>query len=186
MLTIDLSHFPLLRTERLVLREVHPDDAPMLFAMRTDDRVMRYVPVERPSTVADSERFISTMAKDRAENNGLTWAITRQGDDTMVGTIGFYRMNKPHFRAEVGYMLHADHWGMGYAGEALDAVVDHGFSVLGFHGIEAITDPGNVASNGLLKSRHFVQEAHFKENWYWNGEFLDSLVWTRLVHGRQR
>lgn len=181
MLTLDLSVFPMLRTERLVLRGIVPTDASVLFAMRTDDRVMRYVPVERPSNVAETERFIATIAKDRAENNGITWCITRDGDDTMIGTIGFYRMNKPHFRAEVGYMLHPDHWGVGYMGEALEAVVEHGFKVLGFHSIEAITDPENHASNALLARHGFVQEAHFKENWYWNGEFLDSLVWARLV-----
>lgn len=186
MLTLDLSVFPVLRTERLVLRELEGEDAPALFAMRCDERVMRHIPRGRPAAIAEVEQLIGRIAEERAANNGITWGITLSQRGPLIGTIGFYRLRKEHHRGEVGYLLHPDHWGCGYAGEALDAAVQHGFHALGFHSIEAVTDPANHASNRLLAGHGFEQEAHFRENCHWNGRFLDSLVWSRLASSMPR
>ncbi|HOY29984.1 MAG TPA: GNAT family protein, partial [Flavobacteriales bacterium] len=56
-----------------------------------------------------------------------------------------------------------------------------GFQVLGFHSIEAVTDPENKDSNTLLERSGFTLEAHFRENYLRNGKFLDSLVWSKLT-----
>lgn len=181
MLTLDLSVFPILRTERLVLRELVKVDALALHRMRSDERVMRHIPRDRERTVEESERLIDTIAQGRQENNSLTWGITLKDEGTLIGTVGYYRLQLEHHRGEVGYLLHPDHWGQGFAAEALSAAVDHGFQVLKFHSIEAVTDPENHASNRLLERSGFVLEAHFRENYLRNGEFLDSLVWSKLT-----
>ncbi len=78
-------------------------------------------------------------------------------------------------------MLHPDHWRHGVMGEALQAVVQCGFQRLGFHSIEAMTDARNEASNGLLRKQGFTQEALFREDFYWDGQFLDTAVWSKLA-----
>jgi len=181
MLTLDLSHFPVLTTDRLVLRELSPADAPALFAMRSDDRVMRHIGRPRPIGPEDAVALIERIAIGRTANEGITWGLTQHGDDTIVGTIGYYRLKLEHHRGEIGYMLGFDHWGKGLMGEALDAAVACGFERFGFHSIEAVTDPRNAASNKLLERHGFIQEGLFKENYYWNGEFLDSAVWSKLA-----
>jgi ribosomal-protein-alanine N-acetyltransferase len=172
--------FPVLRTQRLLLRRIVASDAPALFVMRSDDRVMRHIPRPMATSITEAARLISAMDEVRAANDGITWGIVPAEGGDLIGTIGFYRWKKEHFRAEVGYLLHPDHWGKGLAGEALDAVVEHGFRVFGLHSIEAVTAPANTASNALLARHDFVQEAHFREDHFWNGRFLDSLVWSRL------
>jgi [ribosomal protein S5]-alanine N-acetyltransferase len=180
MLELDLSDFPVLRTERLVLRSVEARDAEALHAMRTSPGTMAFIPRAVPANIGETLQLIATMAKDRAENNGITWAITLKDNDSLIGTIGYYRLKKEHFRGEVGYMLSAEQRGRGIMGEALEAAVQCGFQRFGFHSIEAVTDPRNTASNRLLERHGFVQEGLFKEDCYWNGEFLDSAVWSRL------
>ncbi|MDQ3101201.1 MAG: GNAT family N-acetyltransferase [Bacteroidota bacterium] len=180
MLVLDLSHFPMLTTDGLILRELTDDDTPALFTLRSDERVMQYLGRPHATTLEDAEKLIATVVRDRSDNNGITWALTLKGNDTLIGTIGFYRLQKPHFRAEVGYLLHPDHWRKGLMGEALNAVVEHAFNAFGFHSIEAVTDPQNVASNQLLSRHGFVREGLFRENYFWNGKFYDSAVWSRL------
>lgn len=184
MLAIDLTVFPVLHTERLVLRELVKEDALALHRMRSDERVMRHIPRDLEQAVEESERLIATIAQNRSENTGITWGISLKEEGTLIGTVGFYRLQLEHHRGEIGYLLHPDRWGMGYAGEAVDAAVDHGFRILGFHSIEAVTDPENLASNRLLKAQGFTLEAHFRENYLRNGKFLDSLVWSRLTPGK--
>ncbi len=181
MLTLDLSDFPRLATDRLVLRELSVDDAPALFAMRSDDRVMRHIGRPRAGALEDAFTLIERIAHDRSANEGITWGLSVHGDDTLIGTIGYYRLKLEHHRAEIGYMLGFDHWGKGLMGEALDAAVACGFERFKFHSIEAVTDPRNGPSNKLLERHGFAREGLLRENYYWNGEFQDSAVWAKLA-----
>lgn len=180
MLDLDLSEFPVLHTERLVLRAIGTADTGALHAMRSDPPTMEFISRPVSASFEQTLELIATIAKDRSENNGITWAITLKAENKLIGTIGYYRLKKEHYRGEVGYMLSADHRGMGIMGEALEAAVDCGFHRFGFHSIEAVTDPRNAASNRLLERHGFIREGLFKENHYWNGEFQDSAVWSRL------
>lgn len=180
MITLPASPFPILATARLVLRELRPSDAQALFTMRSDPRVMEHIGRPIATTLKDAADLIERIAQDQKDGTGITWAITMKDDDMLIGTIGYYRLKVEHYRGEIGYMLSADLWRKGLMGEALDAAVKCGFEHLGFHSIEAITDPLNIASNKLLEKHGFIREGLFKENFYWNGEFKDSAVWCKL------
>ena len=66
--------------------------------------------------------------------------------------------------------------------EAVKISIDWAFTKTGLHSIEANINPGNHPSAALLKSVGFVQEAYFKENYYFNGAFKDSIIYS-LVKG---
>jgi ribosomal-protein-alanine N-acetyltransferase len=51
---------------------------------------------------------------------------------TVIGTICFWNLKPEHYRGEIGYMLHPDHWRKGIMKEAINAVVNYGFTVLGY------------------------------------------------------
>lgn len=180
MLTVDFSEFPALRTERLMLRELRAADASALFAMRSDPRVMLHIGRPVAASEQDAIELIERITADRTNNAGVTWGMAPHGSHTLIGTIGFYRLKLEHHLAEVGYMLHADHWGKGLMTEALEAVVNCGFERYHFHRIEAITDPANGASRALLEKCGFALEGILKQNYLWNGEFQDSCIFGRL------
>ncbi len=181
MLALDLSSFPVLTTARLRLRELVAADAPALFAIRSDERIMAHIGRPRATTLQDAENLITSIAEGRSGNEGITWALTLCGDETLIGTIGYYRLKLEHHRGEIGYMLGFEHWGKGLMGEALEAAVACGFERFKFHSIEAVTDPRNTASNKLLERHGFIREGLFKENFFWNGGFQDSAVYSRLA-----
>ena len=54
------------------------------------------------------------------------------------------------------------------------------FQQLHLHSIEAIVNPDNVASIGILEKNGFVREAYYKEDYYFEGKFLDSAVYSLL------
>jgi ribosomal-protein-alanine N-acetyltransferase len=64
--------------------------------------------------------------------------------------------------------------------EAMDIVLDYGFNIMQLHSIEANVDPGNIASIKLLEKNGFVKEAHFKENLFFNGKFLDTVIYSLI------
>ncbi|HUM46715.1 MAG TPA: GNAT family protein, partial [Chitinophagales bacterium] len=86
-----------------------------------------------------------------------------------------------HFRAEIGYSLLPGYWGRGIMLESITAVIRFGFEILKLHSIEANVNPSNIPSIKLLERSGFVKEAHFKENYYFNGKFLDSAIYSLVT-----
>lgn len=181
MLTFHWPTFPVLATERLVLRELRPSDVEQVFAMRSDPEVMRHVNRPLAQTIDDASALIHQINTKTREHEAVHWAITVRGEDVFIGLIGYWRIVKEHHLAELGYMLAHAHWGKGYISEAIGAVVPCGFDALGLHRVEAITRPANVASIRALEKNGFLLEGHLKENMFWNGAFHDSLHFGRLA-----
>ena len=77
-------------------------------------------------------------------------------------------------------MLDPAFWGKGFMKEALIAVLDFGFRKLGLHSFQANINPENERSGKLLKQLGFVKEAYFRENYYFNGKYLDSEIYSLL------
>lgn len=180
MLHFNFSPFPVLETERLRLRQIALTDAEQMFQLRSNPEIMQYIPRELPKTIDDAIAHIHYMDELRQNNECLNWAITLKEDDIVIGFIGYFRPKPENHRAEIGYMLSPDHHGKGIMQEALIKAIEYGFNDMKLHSIEAITDPENYASWKLLEKNNFIREAHFKEDTYWQGRYLDSYVYSLL------
>jgi len=180
MLELNFTPFPVLETERLILRQLTDDDAPDMFVMRSDKEMMKFIPRPPAVTVADAAKLIQTMNDSIAKNEMVNWGMVQKDKPGVIGSIGYVRMSKADHRAEVGYMLHKDLQGKGLIHEALAAVLEYGFNGMKLHSVTAIIDPENFASEKVLQKHGFVKEAHFKEDFLWEGKFLDSVHYCML------
>ena len=161
MLEIIFLPFPILKTQRLLLRKLNTSDAEAILSLRSNDEVMKYIPRPYLKTKEDALELIA-MFDDKIENSiGINWGISFLNEpEKIIGIIGYYRMKPEHYRAEVGYMLFPEYNGKGIVSEALQKVVEYGFNEMKLHSIEAILDPENLASEKVLLKNGFVKEAH--------------------------
>ena len=180
MLEINFTPFPNLETERLTLKQVTEADADDILELRSNKEVMKYIP--RPLLQNKEEALeLIEMLNNKIENNiGINWGIRLKNDPKIIGIIGHYRIKPEHYRAEVGYMLLPEYNGKGIISEALKKVVEYGFKEMQLHSIEAILAPENGASEKVLLKNGFVKEAHLIENEYYEGHFLDTLIYSIL------
>ena len=77
-------------------------------------------------------------------------------------------------------MLLPEIHGKGIASEAVEIVVGFGFNEMKLHSIEAVIDPRNGASEKVLQKNGFVKEGYLKENEFFDGKFLDTVIYSRL------
>ena len=181
MLNLNLNEFPVLITDRLVLREHALSDAPILFELRRNEEVMRFIHRERPKTIQDIETFITSFNEGYRKGSHIAWVIAlKENPEKMIGSVGYWRTDFPNHRAEIGYMLDPDYWRKGIVSEALKTTIDFGFETIKLHSIQANVAPANEASRQILMKHGFVKEAYFKEDHYFNGKFLDSEVFSLL------
>jgi len=180
MLIFDFTNFPILQTERLLLRQIIRDDANEMLALRSNPEIMKYIPREMPKTLDDAIKHIEFMQGLLESSECINWAICLKEDNKLIGNIGYFRMQPENHRAEIGYMLDTGFHGKGIMQEALTKIINYGFETMKLHSIEAVTDPENYASWKLLEKNGFIREGHFKEDCYWQGKYLDSYVYSLL------
>ena len=181
MLQTNFNPFPEITTERLLLRRLVRGDIDAIFKLRSDEKVMRFIGKIPMTSQSEALEFIDRVNESIETNFGITWAMAlKENPADLIGTIGHWRLIKEHFRAEVGYMLSPRHWRKGIMKEALIKVVDFGFDKMQLHSIEAHINPANTASAAILESTGFLKEGYFKEHFFFNGEFSDTAIYSKI------
>jgi ribosomal-protein-alanine N-acetyltransferase len=180
MSIINFTPFPNLETERLILRRIDKNDCEEILALRGNAETMKYIPRPLAKNLEDAMEHI-VMIDSKIENNeAINWAITLKDNPKLIGIIGHYRIKPEHFRAEVGYMLLPEFHGKGIITEAIKTAIRYGFDQMKLHSIEGVIDPRNIASEKVLQKNGFVKEAHLLENEYYDGQFLDTVIYSLL------
>ena len=180
MLQLNFSPFPILESERLCFRKLTITDAPEILLLRGNSETMKYIPRPLIREIDGALAHIKMINDKIDENIDINWAVTEKGSDKCIGIMGFYRTQPEYFRTELGYMITAEHWGKGYVTEAVTVLLDFAFNSLQFHSIEAVIDSRHTASERVLQKVGFIKEAHFKENFYYNNEFTDTVIYSLL------
>ena len=173
--------FPVLATERLVLREIADRDVDAVFELESDSGAMRYWSRPPMRERAEAEASVARSKTFFPERTGLKWVLARREDDRMLGHASLFDFVEPSDRGELGYGLARAHWGRGYMHEALVAVVDYAFGPLGLRRLEADTDPRNEASNRALERLGFVREGVLRERWRVADEISDTFLFGLLA-----
>jgi RimJ/RimL family protein N-acetyltransferase len=153
----------LLRTERLRLRAwtSSPSDIARLTDLYGRDEVSRWLggtPSVPPTELVQRWAEVSRL-------DGLfgCWAIER-ADGVVAGTVLFKPLPNGVGEVEVGWHLHPDSWGHGYATEAARAVIDRGFDA-GLPEVYAVVRPGNEASLAVCRRLGMDPLGRFRR-WY--------------------
>ena len=158
MMQKNFSLFPVLKTERLVLRKLSLDDAEEIFFLRSDAKVNKYLDRPRATSIEDAHNFINKTNRAIENNECIDWAITFKDDSRLIGSICLWNLNEEENKAEVGYELLPDFLGQGIAQEALLAVINFGFDVMKLKTIEAYTHKENLKSTKLLEKFNFKRD----------------------------
>ena len=181
MLEPNFNPFPILTTERLLLREPNLGDVNEFLFLRSNPQVMKYLKRAPCQSVEEAIAYIDKLEGMARNNEGITWVITAKGDEKLIGTIAFWRIEREHYRAEIGYVLHPDWQRQGIVYEAMSAVLEYGFNTMKLHSVEANTNPENKPSQRALEKHNFIREGFFKENYHYDGKFFDSSVYSLVA-----
>ncbi len=177
----DFTPFPLLRTERLLLREITFRDTEAIFRIRGDYQVTRHNIGAAYESAADARRLIEQIRKAYRAKAELRWGITLLGgDNSVIGMCGYNNWHRVDQRGSIGYDLARAYWGKGIMREAVQAVTDFGFERLGLNRLEADVGAGNSASISLLKALGFQHEGTQREYYFEEDEFHNLQIFGLL------
>lgn len=180
-----MNTHPLLFTRRLTLRNLTLADAPQLFVLRSNARVMRYIPKPQVQSEAEVVEVIKEMQADMDAGRAHGWAITLAGNHELIGMIGYVDVNRKDGTAEIRYMLAPDYNGKGLMREALQSAVEFGFKELKLRRITAVTHGDNHAAQYVLLRCGFTKEGVARAQ-VWHNEQAHDLVYYGLLDSDPR
>ena len=172
------SNFPVIATKRLILRKLEMYDAEDYFRLRSDEKTAFDMGVQAFEDLNSAKEMILSTNCSYEFMLGINWAICLKSDLKFIGDVSIWRIDREHFRGEIGYAIYPEFQRKGYMQEALEAVIKTAFKNLKLHSLEANVDPDNFKSIALLKKLNFEQEGYLKENYYLNGKFYDTAMFS--------
>lgn len=163
-MSFKFSDFPILVTERLRLREITKSDGLMIFFLRTDKEINKYINRPKPhKNVKEAEDFIDKVGRGTENGENINWAITLHGETDIIGSICLWNFSDDRRKAELGYDLDTKFQNQGIMSEALKEVLNFGFIALNLDEIEAFTHYGNENSKRLLVKNNFILNRERKD-----------------------
>jgi RimJ/RimL family protein N-acetyltransferase len=164
-----------IETARLRLRRFVPGDVAALHAIHSRADVTRWLfwdPRSEDEVRASIEGHIA-----RPLEQGAVLAIDLDG--TLIGTVNVAVGESR--QGDLGFMLHPDHQGHGYATEAASAMLEFAFGSYDLHRVSASVEPRNAASVRVLERLGMRKEAHLLENDWVKGEWSSEAIYAILA-----
>jgi RimJ/RimL family protein N-acetyltransferase len=169
----------LLTTERLRLREFLENDWHAVLAYQSDPRYLRYAPWTyrlQENVTRLVQDFIGWQHEQPRVKYQL--AIVLPTTQQVIGSCGI-RMAMAHAqKAELGYELHPDYWGQGYATEAARSLLAFGFETLHLQHVWAQCIAENTASIRVLERLGMRQERRLRHHAWMQNQWWDMLVYS--------
>ncbi|TYL39727.1 GNAT family N-acetyltransferase [Natronococcus pandeyae] len=156
-----------LRGDLVELRPIECDDAAFLAGLVNDPRIRRYLGTADPLNRTQKRERIESL--DDAEE--LQFVIAVDGEP--VGSIGLYEPNETWGTTELGYMIDPDHWGEGYATDAVSQACRYAFAERRFEKVSASVYETNPASRRVLEKAGFTEEGRLRDEAFVEGDRVD-------------
>lgn len=147
----------MIETERLILRPFTEEDFETLCKIRSDEEVMKYMGgPESTKREKIRERFDYYLEHQKKHGYASSAVILKETNE-MIGSAGLQHLDDGE-EIEVGYGFDKPFWGKGYASEAAEAWLRHGFENLGMERIVAVAIPENTGSRHVMEKLGMTYE----------------------------
>jgi [ribosomal protein S5]-alanine N-acetyltransferase len=173
------KHFPVLETNRFILRQFTEDDLGYLFSGLSNPEVVKYYGIRFDSPEA-TRKQLEWFKKQEKRNRGIWWAICSKDTGTFYGAGGLNDKDKKNHRAETGFWLLPQYWGSGIMTEVLPVICDYGFKKLHLHRIVGYVESENRNCKNALARMDFKYEGTMEECEFRDGKYISIDIYAMI------
>ena len=148
-----------IETQRLILRRFRIDDAEDMFNnWASDPEVTRYLTWPVHSSVEVTRTLLTEWVSHYADGVYFNWVMEYKETGKAIGNISVFKLDEDIEAADIGYCMSKAYWGQGLMPEALKAVMDYLFDVVGLNRVAACHDLNNPKSGRVMDKAGMKQE----------------------------
>ncbi len=143
--------FPILETERIILRQIKDDDIQGIYRFYSGGDTLKNIARDFFTKTEQAVEKLNLFRKHYEEKKAIWWTFTQKPKDNFIGFGGLFEISKESSKAEIGYGLLPDYWGNGIMSEVVEKLIDFGFNKMKLHKIYGRITPGHNASIRILE-----------------------------------
>jgi len=175
-----MIEFEEIHTENLTLKIAYPETMDAIFALNSDEEIMRLLGIKSTIQLEEDKRK-HKQGLSAHNKKFVHFFIYPKGGQDVIGWCGYHIWYTDHNRAELGYKFFDDSAkGKGWMSEVVAIVIQYGFDVMKLHRIEAMVGENNNASLRILEKFGFQYEGRLREHYLRDAVYEDSLVFSLL------
>ncbi|MEO7523448.1 MAG: GNAT family N-acetyltransferase [Ferruginibacter sp.] len=179
MSTVHHITFPVLSTERTLLRQLNYCDAASIFKLRSDEIVNQFLDRPKTQSLEEATNFIEKINAGIMNHEWFYWAISLRNDPSLlIGTICLWNFSGDRSVAEIGYELDPGYQGKGFMQEAADAILGLAFTKIKLATIKAYTHINNNHSSKLLRKFGFKIKSNIEASGGTCAEFKNMVIYV--------
>jgi ribosomal-protein-alanine N-acetyltransferase len=171
----------MLTGKRVILREMDKEDWMDVHTYASLPIVCQFQPWG-PNSEEDSLEFVQQVILDSREIPRSRFVFAAVVDGKVVGSGELNIQDFIDRKGEIGYIVHPDHWGLGYATEVAKLLIEFGFTQLNLHRISATCDPRNIGSVKVLEKTGMIREGTIRDDFLIHNGWRDSHLYGILEH----
>jgi ribosomal-protein-alanine N-acetyltransferase len=167
------ANIPTIETDRLILRKLSVADADDMYDYSKDENVTKFLTWSPHPDRYYTMDYIKFVQKKYKTGDFRDWAVIDKATGKMIGTCGFTSVDLQNKKAEIGYVYNSDFWGKGIATEALQKVIEFGFSKLDLNRIEGRFMVENTPSRHVMEKCGMTFEGVHRQFLLIKGKYRD-------------
>lgn len=156
----------LLKTPRLIIRELASSDHRAILAFANDGSINRHLAFGSIASESGTHEYISKALSAATTKPRLSYKLAMgiKPSDELCGSCWLDIEDQDSKNASIGYFVDKKHWGNGYATEMVKALIHFGFTDLDLHRIFANCDAENPATRRVLQKVGMKEEGFLREH----------------------
>jgi len=173
------NDFPILTSERTILRQFKDNDIHNVYKGLSHPDIIKYYGISFDSLEATKEQM--TWFADLEKNKtGIWWAVCSKEDGSFLGAGGLNNLSKEHKKAEIGFWLYPEYWGKGLMTETMPLITNYAFNVLKLHRIEGFVETENIACKKALSKLEYNVEGTMQDCEVKNDAFVSVDIYAKF------
>jgi len=174
------TDLPVLRSNRIVLRELVKTDASSLLSMLSTEEVAKFISPP-PTTPEGFVKFVQWAQQERVAGRQFTFGMVPEGCDHAVGLVQVRSIAPKFSVAEWGFAVGSPFWGTGMFMASARMTLDFAFQHTAVNRLEARAVVQNGRGNSALRKLGAVSEGVLRGSLLKDGKYLDQIMWSILA-----
>lgn len=170
--------YPVIETERLIIRMVRKSDANDLYELCRRPETSRYSAWSPHRSIKETRDYIAYRLAQYRKHACTFFVVEQKGTGRVIGTCSYAYFDEEYKVSEIGYSVLSDEWNKGYATEIASALMGYAFNRIGVQRVFARVLPQNTASIRVLLKLGFEYEGTHKKEFYFNGKTADVCIYA--------
>lgn len=172
--------FPVLETERFLMREMTPKDVDDMFCYYNNPEMMKFTSTDVHTSKDETLTRIIKLSSSYSNKKGIAWAIEDKGVKKVIGDLGMYFITADFKKAGVGFNVMQGFWNKGYGTQALSLALRYVIQEMGVNRIEATCKIENIASSRVMEKTGMQYEGILKQYSSKNDIYYDVKMYSLI------